>query len=510
MARNSEISGGPLAVSHQQSRSLQQRLFSSGVWSLIGRFGAMLSFALTSAVLASPECLGSTEFGAYALLIALSTSLSAIVSGSVGTSVLSLLKRHQCGSNGRLSMVTGFAVVCVTVLLFSVYAMAGFVLASVIPPHYEAVILANRYGLWIFLGAIFSGVTVILSDVFRATDRFFLASAFCGRNGNLVENVVFLAFLLMPRADTGNLSTVDRVIFFRCAAGLVSLLTALAGFGATFFLPWFRRLISGDGRPTIPDSTQLTTAGPDPADSGTQFFRTARLLLSMVVPLSVNEIAGLFHEHLDLVIISMFANLRQVAVFAVIKQAVILMNAPLLMANVVYRPFVAELYAKHDKGRLQIAFSGTAVLACVTALPFLTFLLLCPEVFLGFYGPDFSEGTNALRIAMLGVMVFLGCGSCGLSLSLGGMQTPLMMIRCLSAAVYLGLMVMLSPSFGVAGMAMSYALSIAGSNLLCVWVARTRLGVSSTIPLSLQEWRSLLACLLQSVATLRTGRFGRS
>jgi O-antigen/teichoic acid export membrane protein len=158
-------------------------------------------------------------------------------------------------------------------------------------------------------------------------------------------------------------------------------------------------------------------------------------VFSISLPLWINVLTAFALTQFDLWILGAFISKEGVAVYFGAQQLVVLVSMSLMLVNLVVPPFIADLYARGEKERLERILRQTATLAGIPA-----FLALLAFVFFG--GPilglvfteGFTAGAGVLALLSLGKMVNVLTGSCGVTMSMTGHQSALMGITLFTSA----------------------------------------------------------------------------
>jgi O-antigen/teichoic acid export membrane protein len=209
---------------------------------------------------------------------------------------------------------------------------------------------------------------------------------------------------------------------------------------------------------------------------------------SLALPMWINVLTAFALTQADLWILGAFIGKEELAVYFAATQLVALVSMSLMLVNLVVPPFIADLYARGERSRLERILRNTATLAGMPAL-----LVLLAFVFFGapilslVYGPAFGSGAAVLALLSLGKLVNVGTGSCGVTMSMTGHHTALMTITVITSAFTVGGCFLVVGSHGMEGVA---AVVCAGTILqnVAMWLeTRRRAGIWTH--LSIPRWR---------------------
>jgi O-antigen/teichoic acid export membrane protein len=144
----------------------------------------------------------------------------------------------------------------------------------------------------------------------------------------------------------------------------------------------------------------------------------------------------------------------------------------------VFSPFVADLHARGERERLDRLFKAITRWTVAGTIPVLLLMLLAPAAILRLFGgPEFTTGTDALRILVIGQAINVSVGAAGFVLIMAGRTGWDLTVYALSAALDIGLSFLLVPKFGIEGAAAAQAITIACSNWLRLVLVRRYVGI---------------------------------
>jgi O-antigen/teichoic acid export membrane protein len=217
-------------------------------------------------------------------------------------------------------------------------------------------------------------------------------------------------------------------------------------------------------------------------------------VLSISLPLWINAITALALGQIDLWILGAFVTKQQVAVYFAAMQLVSLVFMSLLLVNLVVPPFIAELYARGEKQRLQRVLRTTATFAGVPASLVLVAYVLFGATLLGLvYGPAFRAGATVLAVLSVGRLVNVFTGSCGMTLIMTGHQKPLMCITLVTSALTVGSCLLAVRPYGMIGVASAVTGGTILQNVAMLLAARRLTGVWTHMALPrLRDFRALI------------------
>jgi O-antigen/teichoic acid export membrane protein len=219
-----------------------------------------------------------------------------------------------------------------------------------------------------------------------------------------------------------------------------------------------------------------------------------REVLSISMPLWVSSITAMLLLRVDLWILGAYVPKEELGFYFAAWRLVNLVSMPLMLVVLVVPPFIAELYARGEKKRLERVLRTAATLGGLPA-----FAVLVAFVFSGgpimqlVYTAEFRAGATVLAVLSLGKIVNVWTGSCGVTMSMTGYQSPLMGITVVSSiAVVVGCLLVVE-RYGAIGVASVVSGGLILQNLMQWLAARyfTGMWTHASIP----RWREIRTLL---------------
>jgi O-antigen/teichoic acid export membrane protein len=291
----------------------------------------------------------------------------------------------------------------------------------------------------------------LLVETFRGFQEFGMATVFDSLLVDALSALTFGSFLIMRiRPSVGDVLAIS--------VGYAAVVAAIAG---ALLLRRVRRL-----------------AGPGDVDR--------REIVAMAWPVLITDFAiYLLGTGADLLVLSAFRPLPEVALYGAASRLMMLVVAPFRIIQGVTPPLIAELYAQGRKRELEQGIRAAATLAALpAALALLVFLVLGPAVMGQIFGPYYRDGATILAVLSAGRLIAVWTGSCGLALMMTGHQKSMMYITVFSGVVSITAALLVAPRFGGVGVAVATATTASMQNLLQLYLAKRLVGVSTQAELS--------------------------
>ncbi len=393
-----------------------------------GAIAAMVAAFVGKAIAArfvSPE-----EFGFF-------VSIVALLGFAVGTCELGLqegLARYVAFFRGRgegdrvvgvirtsLAVGLGMSVVTMIVLLLASGAIGrGFL-------HVEQVSL----GVWvIWLVVPFYVVADLLAGIFQGYE-------WLGAKVFFIDTLRNALFPLLLLAGLWPVTSASGLIWSYGASG------AVAGIAIAFFA-WQRRLWVG------------------PATGG-----ITRELLSYSLPIFISGIFGLIVNSGNTLILGYLISQEAVAYYAIAFPLVALIPLGLVSIEYAFLPVLTEMYAQGLMAKMRRLYPTMVRWGVLAGVPVAFPMLLAPEAVLSLaFGPKYVGGAATLSILAIGMLLHTGTALSDIGLRVIGSARWILWTRGAGMVVNTGLALLLTPRWGVEGMAAAYGLGILVRNLL--------------------------------------------
>ncbi|MBA2312818.1 MAG: flippase [Actinobacteria bacterium] len=367
--------------------------------------------------------LGTAEYGIYRQVFQVLTVAMTLAAGGFPVAAVRFIARARAA--GDPSAARGAARVALTAA-----AISGMVIFA------AGVLAADR------LAAAFadsgSGVEY-LAFLFRVGAAYVPLYAcmqvmrLCTQAYKTMTPSVVVGNIIQPIARFG-LSAIALLAGF-AVTGVIVALVLSAGIGLLAGLWYYARLLTDEDRAAPPKwevGPMLRFAFPQ---AGAIFFSTQSLGLGVIL-------VGLFG--LD----------REVGIYG-IAQSLQLAGGLFLSSIVgIWGPMVVDIYEQGDLGRLQSLYQTINRWVATLSIPIFAALILQPELFVTLIAGQKGAGAVVLvPILAVGNIFFVGTGPSGYLLSMTGRPVLNLVNSIVSVALYVGLGILVVPTYGAIGMA---------------------------------------------------------
>jgi len=428
---------------HFDVKQIKDRLYKGGGWAFTGKLvnatsGLFIGFFL--ARILSPE-----ELGAYFLIISLVTTLA--IFGLFG---LQQTTTKMIAEN--VSTVRKFDTQSIVLISILIAVAFAFVLAALLYGGmfeiFEKKILGESvhemivYYLCAWL--LFLIVQNLYVGIYRGFHNIKMASLLNGSFYNVsLIILIAIAVYFLPNIY------LHQVIFLSMLSVFISVVLAI------YFLRDVHK------KTTIKLSSELR-----------------KVLVTTAWPIWVTSIVLFMLTQLDIWIIGVYLENDMVAIYGAVYRVVLLIAMPLIIANSVLPPIVAESYAGGNLFKLEKTIRIVSALASIPSIFVLIIIYAWGgDILILLFGEFYGDGYLPLVILGFGQCVNVVAGSCGVVLMMTGKERVMMSITILSGVIMFLLSITLVNLYGLAGAAFAVSFSIILQNIMMVLAVRKIHGI---------------------------------
>lgn len=168
---------------------------------------------------------------------------------------------------------------------------------------------------------------------------------------------------------------------------------------------------------------------------------------------------------LDILLVGVFLGPREAGIYAVVSRLTLAGKLTLEAIRLAIAPELSALLARRDREGAGRLYRTAAVWTIVPSWPVYVILFVFAPFVMGWFGPEFTEGTLALRILSAAMLFNLGTGEVTTVLLMGGKSSWNLLNNVISLAINLTLNITLIPRLGIEGAAIAWTLSILFDNV---------------------------------------------
>lgn len=201
---------------------------------------------------------------------------------------------------------------------------------------------------------------------------------------------------------------------------------------------------------------------------------------SSLYPLTVIGGIQILFGYADVFILGMFENDKELGVYRVAVQISSLVVFGLAALNQMLLPNFSRLYTENKMEELQklVTFSSRIILF-LSIIPSAILLVFGELIITYVFGQEYSAGTLALSILIVGNLLNAAFGSVGALLNMTGHEKDSMRGMLIALAVNMVLNLILIPIYGMEGAAVATAISMVVWNVILRRYVKLRLGIES-------------------------------
>jgi O-antigen/teichoic acid export membrane protein len=201
-----------------------------------------------------------------------------------------------------------------------------------------------------------------------------------------------------------------------------------------------------------------------------------RTLWRAALPLGGGELLTQFKLRLDLIVIGRLLPLSLVGIYGAVVEIASLLRKTRSAFDSILMPLSQSLHLQGDTGRLQANLALAIRWVAVPALAILGLLILLPDAFLGFFGPDFVVGGAALGVFAAGQIFHVTIGLMENVLAFTGHASVTLVNSVVLVLLNLALLALMIPPWGILGAAGATTIATAAVALWRLAQARRLLG----------------------------------
>jgi O-antigen/teichoic acid export membrane protein len=178
-------------------------------------------------------------------------------------------------------------------------------------------------------------------------------------------------------------------------------------------------------------------------------------LYGYALPITFNVIASLVIGLTDLFLLGLFTDASTVGTYRACMQIVLVFGLPMNALRAATAPVYTVLIADQRQAALQTTYAAAVRLATFMAVPLLVLIVINGGDLLGIMGPAFIVGASALLVLACGQAVESAFSASHVVLMIGSRQRLEAVNMAVAACLNLVLNLLLIPSYGLLGAALS-------------------------------------------------------
>lgn len=197
-----------------------------------------------------------------------------------------------------------------------------------------------------------------------------------------------------------------------------------------------------------------------------------------VMPLALISGLQVINSYADIIILGLFRADDEVGVYRAVVQLSLLVSFGLQAINQVLHPHFSRLYTLGDQYKLQKLVTVSArIILMISLPPVVLFVFYGADILTLLFGDPFYIGGLALAVLAVGQLVNATMGSVGALLNMTGHERYTVRGVAIAAISNIVLNIILIPPYGMAGAAISTAVSMALWNILLRYYVQKKLNI---------------------------------
>jgi O-antigen/teichoic acid export membrane protein len=216
-------------------------------------------------------------------------------------------------------------------------------------------------------------------------------------------------------------------------------------------------------------------------------------IISYTLPLAFISIITVFFHQIDMVMIGYFLSPYEVGLYKPASQLALLVSFPLTIFNTVFATTIAEYYHMKKLKELRYLFKVVVRWIFSISLPAVLFIFLLNKELLFLFGKQYGQANQVLVILSIAQLINALVGSVGLTLAMTGRQKILLSVTLFANMLNITLNVILIPSLGITGAAISTLISLGLCNIVCLFFVIKNIKIN---PFSFNLYKPLVSAAI--------------
>ncbi len=177
-----------------------------------------------------------------------------------------------------------------------------------------------------------------------------------------------------------------------------------------------------------------------------------------------------------ILIAGMYVEAEDIAYFSTAQRTAVLTSFILTVVNIVIAPRYARLWQDGDVQEIKKLARWSSRALVLLALPVVVIMTLFPNYIMSYFGEGFSDAGHLLAIMAVGQFINVATGTVFDILVMSGHERDFRRVTFFSGPLTIILCLILIPTYGVTGAAISTAVGLSFQNVFAVFMVKKRLG----------------------------------
>ncbi|GAB5524348.1 MAG: hypothetical protein Roseis2KO_22200 [Roseivirga sp.] len=185
------------------------------------------------------------------------------------------------------------------------------------------------------------------------------------------------------------------------------------------------------------------------------------------------SIVNIVTANLDIIIVGIFLETRDIALYAVASRIALLMRLLMQVLNAILAPEIADLFSNRKFKSMRVKINRHLIFGLVIGATFVAFVVVLGKPVLGIWGDRFKDAWLLLILLSGGVSIGLIAAPYNILLKMSQKEDLLLKIQFWTGFTYLILCVIFTNYYGLMGAALSFCSHLVISSALMVFMGET-------------------------------------
>ena len=396
--------------------------------------GVLLSYAFTLYI---TNTLGAKAFGQYSLFFAVVNILSIVALFGTDRSVIRLYNDKNA-EDGNKNVSHAMFAVLVSAFIFSLLLYLSWDwISNTFFSSTPAISTIRNFTVVLF----FYSLYIFIAESLRAKNKMFLY-------GLLRFDMVFLLALILLFYFSNKEHEWPHIASFFYAVIITAIIAII------FYLKEYRLKLKWEPK-------------------------VIQKVLNISYPMLLASSVGLIVGWIDTFMLGYFTDERAVGIYNIAFKVAFISSFLLTTINTVISPRIAKLSAEQNKEELRKLVRKVSKILFIGASLIFLGTILNMDLILSLFGQEFTQGTLALALLLVGQFISSYSGPVAILLQMTGHEKIFMYISIAAMLINVVLNLILIPKYGYVGAAAASAFTLIFNNLCCVYYVKKELNMYS-------------------------------
>jgi O-antigen/teichoic acid export membrane protein len=195
------------------------------------------------------------------------------------------------------------------------------------------------------------------------------------------------------------------------------------------------------------------------------------------IPLVVIGATDVLMNRIGVILLGWMADIKDAGIYGLVFNITLLVTLPQLAVNTLFAPAISSLYARNDKGMMQVLVARAAACTLCGGAGIACVLYFIAEPLLVWFGPGYEAGLSALHILLVGQTLVTSAGSQLYVMTMTGHERGAAVLLVFSALGNAAVSHFFIVHFGLVGAAVAAAVTLVVWNAAMAVFLWRRLGL---------------------------------